>query len=150
MLCRLMSALLACQCGTGEVRKIVVSAVATFNVRLAGAQLFASVQVLLVLSSSPATASLLTRCSARLQAVGYQRPTGHSLPAAQGTVGFVLIGPTPMITAVRRTQPIAKDDGTSQQNMLISLTVSVCDLGNPAGVPSNARPSNERHARAQV
>ena len=35
---RLMTALLACQCGTGEVRKIVVSAVATFNVRLAGAQ----------------------------------------------------------------------------------------------------------------
>ena len=33
-----MTALLACQCGTGEVRKIVVSAVATFNVRLAGAQ----------------------------------------------------------------------------------------------------------------
>jgi len=33
-----MTALLACQCGTGEVRKIVVSAVATFNVRLAGAR----------------------------------------------------------------------------------------------------------------
>ena len=35
---RLMTALLACQCGTGDVRKIVVSAVATFNVRLAGAR----------------------------------------------------------------------------------------------------------------
>jgi hypothetical protein len=32
-----MTALLSCQCGTGDVRKIVVSAVATFNVRLAGA-----------------------------------------------------------------------------------------------------------------